>query len=333
MKLKIPNWFNNIDKWLQKLEPYARIVVWPIVLLLAFLTVVSIWSEVTKFARFMLSIYLFLFFITTYVIFTIEKRHALRKRAKSSDEDMRESTYIEHSGYNKWISIGLLVLLAIILVPILARQLLPDSLTYQAFLTAFAATGAWVTGIALAVFAYQHYKLRQTEHRFLFEPQIILISAGDAIAKAMTYKNKKYPYCIEWTVLIHNTSRIPVLIKFMEVEVKCWEEDYGNKLYLSPAYCYVLEPADLQPPFRFILTEPHPIRWIIEGPDVGHELDFVSGDSGKRRFELIFRIHATIPQGPSAPIIKELVSNPFTVPQNAKWGTSTPVTSGRAIAW
>ena len=325
MKLKIPKSF-EINKWLEKLEVPARAIIWPFVMILAVLTVVPNISNLTEFIGLVLVIYLIIFFIATTVVFLIDVRPLSRKQAKTPSENIGVSANTERLGRNKWISIGLLVLVVIVSSLIfVARQLPATTQGYQAFFTAFAAIAALGTGIALAVLAYQQYKLRQTEHGLLFEPQILLRSAGSPITGELRYNNQKYPYRIEWTVLIHNTSRIPVPIEFMEVEVRCWGEDSGKKLYLSPAYCYILEPEGLQPPFQFILTEPQRIRWIIEGPDVGHELDYVSGDSGNRRFELIFRIYATIPQGPSVPIIKELVSNPFPVPQNAKWGLPTAI--------
>lgn len=322
MKLKILKGF-NIDKWLLKLEPYARVVVWPFVMMLAILTVVLALPNLTGPSRLWLLIYLILFLFAITIIFTIEIQHALRKRAKPSDADVRESTYIEQTSYNRWITIGLVALVAIILVPIfVARQLQLDAQGYQTFYIAFAATGAWVTGIALALFTYQQYKLRQTEHRLLFEPQILLKSAGTPKLGKLTYNNKIYPYGIEWTVLILNTSQQPIHIESMLLRIRQWGwgKATDKEGYLSPPSYHVLEPDGLEPPFQVTLTTPQRIRWIIEGYNAGQDLDDFFGDSNNRNFELIFYVQATNPQDPSTSIFYRIISNSFRIPKDAKWG-------------
>ncbi|MBE9513174.1 MAG: hypothetical protein IMY77_03890 [Chloroflexi bacterium] len=233
----------------------------------------------------------------------------------------------EMSGRNIWILVVILALVAIIIVAIFVpRQLQLDPQGYQTFYMAFAATGAWVTGIALAMFAYQQYKLRQTEHGLLFEPQILLRSAGTPITGELTYNNQRYPYRIEWTVLILNTSQQPILIEFMSLRIRQWgwgkatdKEGYLN----TPSY-HVLEPDGLEPPFQVTLTTPRRIRWIIEGYSAGQDLDDFFGDSNNRNFEFIFYVQAINPQDPSTSIWYGISSNSFRIPKDAPWGDKIP---------
>jgi len=319
MKLKIPKSL-NLKKWERSIEYLARLFVLASVIVLAMWSIFTSPLGVTLFAKVLLGI----FIAVTFIVFYFEAKHLFRRQQTTQKADI--PTHTEPSGRNRWISIGLLILVVIILVPIFARQLLPVPQEYQAFLTAFAATGAWVTGIALAVFAYQQYRLRQTEHSLLFEPQILLRSAGTPIPGELTYNNQRYPYGIEWTVLILNTSQQPILIEFMSLRIRQW--GWGKATdkdgYLSPPSYYVLEPNGLEPPFQVTQTTPQQIRWIIEGCNAGLNLDDISGDSNNRNFELIFYVQATNPQDPSTPIMKGIVSNPFRVPKDAKWGNPTP---------
>ena len=305
-----------MNKWLQKIEPHARYFMWIFGMILATATVVSILNILTNINRLILLVSLILFFLAGLIVFIGDLQ---RSRKQESKEIL---THTERSGRNRWITIGAVVLVAIILVPIFARQLLPVPQEYQAFLTAFAATGAWVTGIALALFTYQQYKLRQTEHRLLFEPQILLRSAGTPITGELTYKNQKYPYSIEWTVLIHNTSQQPILIEFMSLRIiqRGWGKATDKEGYLSPPSYHVLEPNGLEPPFEVTLTTPQRIRWIIEGINAGLDLEDNFGDSNNRNFQLIFYVQAINPQDPSTPIFYGISSNSFRIPKDAKWG-------------
>jgi len=317
MKLKIPNWFNNIDKRLQKLEPHAKYFVWWFGIILATASVASVSNILNPTNRVVIWICLFLFIFAGLIVSISDLR-----RSKQNGTEIPSK--IEQPGRNRWVSIVILALAVIILVPIFARQLLPVPQEYQAFLTAFAATGAWVTGIALALFTYQQYKLRQTEHRLLFEPQIVLSGGSPKIGLGV-FNNKKYPYRIEWPVFIYNTSQMPVLIEYMQVRVKLAGEDSGREGLISPTYCHVVEPENLSEQFEVTLTKPCHITWIVEGSSAGDVFDYVSGDSGKRDFVLIFRVIDKRPQDPEEAIFpRETVSWPIHVPKDANWGPSTP---------
>lgn len=320
MKSKIFNRL-NLYKWLAKLDIPARAFIWPFVMILAILTVVlniSIFNEPT---RLILLIYLILFFIATSIVFLNE---VLRNQIKTSVQETGSSVNIEHAGRYRWISIGLLLLVVIVIGLIfVARQLPPTTQGYQTFFIAFAGIGAWVTGIALAVFAYQQYKLRQTEHSLLFNPQLLLSSSAPIIGEAV-YNRRDYPYRIEWSMLIQNTSSVPIIIGHMAIKVKSARGDLGREEYI-PYDCYfILEPDGLEPPFQVTIAAPQRVKYVIAGRDMAQVLDYVSGNSKSRVFELIFKVRATIPQGQSAPTIMETASIPFIVPEKAKWGNSTP---------
>lgn len=318
VKLKISKSFNT-GKWERCIEYFARLFVLASVIVLAMWTIFTSPLGITWFAK----AFLIIFISAAAIVFYFEARHLFRKQPSNQQESTQIPTDIERAGRNKWISIGLLVLVVIILVPILARQLLPDSLEYQAFLTAFAATGAWVTGIAIVVFAYYQYKLRQTEHSLLFNPQLLLSSSAPITGEAV-YNNRKYPYRIEWSVFIQNTSSVPIIIEHMAIKVKSARGDLGREEYI-PYDCYfILEPYGLEPPFQVTIAAPQRIKYVIEGRDMAQVLDYVAGNSKSRVFELIFKVRATIPQGHSTPTIMERDSIPFIVPENAKWGNSTP---------
>jgi len=322
-----------MNKWLQKLEPNARYFLWIFGMVLAVATVASIHdilSQSNPFILWVLWISLILFFFAGLIVFTYDLQ---RSRKQESKEIL---THTERPGRNRWITIEAVVLVAIIVGLIfVARQLPATPQGYQAFFIAFAGIGAWVTGVALAVFAYQQYKLRQTEHRLLFEPQILLKPAEIQEPEKLTYNNKIYPYGIEWTVLIHNTSQQPIFIESMSLRIiqRGWGKAADKEGYLSPPSYHVLEPNGLEPPFEVTLTTPQRIRWIIEGTNAGLDLEDNFGDSNNRNFQLIFYVQAINPQDPSTSIFSRIISNSFRIPKDAKWGTSTPVTSGGPRAW
>jgi len=291
-------------------------------MVLAVATVAGISDILNPTNRLVMWISLPIFFFAGLIVFASDLRRS------SKQESAQKPMYIERAGRNRWISIGAVVFVAIVIGLIfVARQLPPTPQGYQAFFTAFAGIAALGTGIALGVFAYQQYKLRQTEHRLLFEPQILLKSAGTPKPGKLTYNNKIYPYGIEWTVLILNTSQQPIHIESMLLRIRQWgwgkatdKEGYLN----IPSY-HVLEPDGLEPPFQVTLTAPQRIRWIIEGYNAGQDLDDFFGDSNNRNFELIFYVQATNPQDPSTSIFYGIISNSFRVPKDAKWGNSTGV--------
>ncbi len=303
----------------RNIEYFARLVVLASVIVLAIWTIATMPFEETWFVYF----FLITFIIATAVVFYFEVRHLFRRQQSTQKEHIPAHT--EQPGRNKWISIGLLVLVAIILVPIFARQLLPDSLEYQAFLTAFAATGAWVTGIAIVVFAYYQYKLRQTEHRLLFEPQILLTSGDISTTGSTNYPFLvgQKPFQIKWTVFIQNTSQIPMLIHLMLVNVRLNEKDSKRETQLTPTYCHIAEPENLSTPFEVSLIKSQSITWVIDG-SAGDAFDYVSGDSNKRDFILIFKVFAERSQDPGAFVYEETTSSPIHVPQDANWVSKTP---------
>ncbi len=316
MKSKISK-SSNMNKWIRNIEPHARQFRWVFGMVLATATVVSIYNILTPINRIIIFISLILFFFAGLIVFISDLQ-------RNQQEGTSIPVHTEQPGRNKWISIGLLVLVVIVIGLIfIARQLPPTPQGYQAFFTAFAGIAALGTGIALGVFAYQQYKLRQTEHSLLFEPQILLRSTGTPISgEELRYNNQRYPYRIEWTVLILNTSQQPILIEFMLLRIRQrgWGKTPDKDGYLSPPSYYVLEPNGLEPPFQVTQTTPKRIRWIIEGYNASQELDDSFGDSNNRDFELIFYVEATNPQDPSTPIIEGIVSNPFPVPKDAPWG-------------
>lgn len=325
MKLKIPKSF-DISKQLKRMAPWveywARFLVLMFAIVLAVITVTSVLSILPEDVGLQLAIFLNLFIIAAFVVFLFEVSHLFRRQSSEQQESTEIPLHKEQRGRNRWALLGILALAAIILVPIFAKQRLPDPQEYQAFLTAFAGVGAWVIGIALVVFTYQQYKLRETEHRLLFEPQMLLRSGGTPIAGAMTYNNKKYPYCIEWTVLMLNTSQQPILIEFMSLRIRQlgWGKATDKDGYLSISSYHVLEPDGLEPPFQVTQTTPQRIRWIIEGYNAGQDLDDIFGDSNNRNFALIFYVQVTNPQDPSTSIFYGIISNSFRIPKDAPWG-------------
>ena len=324
MKLKISKSFNT-GKWERCIEYFARLFVLASVIVLAMWTIFTSPLGITWFAK----AFLIIFISAAAIVFYFEARHLSRKQPSNQQESTQIPTDIERAGRNKWISIGLLVLVAIVIgLFFLAQQLPTTTRGYQTFFTAFAAVAALGTGIALVFVAYQQYKLRQTEHSLLFEPQILLRSAGTPITGKLTYNNWIYPYGIEWTVLILNTSQQPILIEFMSLRIRQrgWGKATDKDGYLSLPSYHVLEPDGLEPPFQVTLTTPQRIRWIIEGYNAGQDLDDFFGDSNNRNFELIFYVQATNPQDPSTSIFYGIISNSFRIPKDAKWGQWTPFT-------
>jgi len=322
VRFKIPKDF-IMNKLPRVVETWARFFTWIFGMILAILTVVNVLSLMPENTRFWLLIALILFLIAGLIVLVSDARSRSTRRHSNQQDNTAVLTHMEQSGRNRWISIGLLILVAVVIGLIfVARQLPPTPQGYQAFFTAFAAIAALLTGIALAVFAYQQYKLRQTEHRLLFDSQILLRSAETPITGELTYNNQRYPYRIEWTVLILNTSQQPIIIEFMSLRIRQWgwEKASYKDGYLSLPSYHVLEPEGLESPFQVTQTTPQRIRWIIESYNAGMELDDSFGDSNNRNFQLIFYVQAINPQDPSTPIIKGIVSNPFHVPKDAPWG-------------
>ena len=321
VKLKISKSFNT-GKWERCIEYFARLFVLASVIVLAMWTIFTSPLGITWFAKAFLTI----FIIAAAVVFYFEARHLFRKQPSNQQESTQIPTDIERAGRNKWISIGLLVLVAIVIgLFFLAQQLPATTRGYQTFFTAFAAVAALGTGIALVFVAYQQYKLRQTEHSLLYEPQIS-ISSGAPIPGKAVYNNELYPYRIEWATFIYNSSNIPVLIKDMAVAVRIANRDsFKEEIYLNPIYCTILEPESLEPPFQVTLGASQKIKWVIEGRGAGHEFEYLSDNSNSELFELIFRVRTSTPEEPSKPILLEHFSIPFVVSKNVPWGDKSSV--------
>ena len=300
-------------------------------MILAILTVVAVLPLLTGNVRPTLLIMLILFLIASLIVFVSDAQHRFAQRANTPKKQTGILMDIKWSARNRWILIGLLVLAAVILVAIFVpRQLQLDPQGYQTFFIAFAGIGAWVTGIALAVFAYQQYKLRQTEHKLLFNPQLQL-NSGDISSTGST-RGRLFiddrPFQIKWTVFIQNTSNIPILIKHMEVYVKLFRKDPSRLVPLG-RHCHVAEPANLNVPFEVALAKPQYITWIVEGSDylgsAGDAFDSVSLGSDQRIFVLIFKVSAKIAQDPRESIFfEETTSRPIDVPKDANWVSKTP---------
>jgi len=314
----------NMKKLERNIEYFARLVVLASVIVLAIITVANVLPILPENVGVQLAIFLIIFIFAAAIVFVFDVRPLFRKQLSKQEKDTEIPRNIEQTGRNRWILIVTLVLVAIILVLIfVARQLQLDSQGYQTFFIAFAGIGAWVTGIALAVFAYQQYKLRQTEHRLLFNPQVLLSRSAPITGEAV-YNNRKYPYRIEWSVFIQNTSSVPIIIEHMAIKLKSARGDLGREEYI-PYDCYfILEPDGLEPPFQVTIAAPQRIKYVITGRDMAQVLDYVAGDSNSRVFELIFKVRATTPQSPTTPTIMETISVPIIIPENAKWGNPTP---------
>lgn len=308
-----------------KIEFQARYLMMVFGMVLATATVIGIFNIVSNNIRLILLVFLILYFAAGLIVFISDLWHSSTKQ--TTKQKAQTAPRIEHSAGTRWLSIGLMLAMAIIVGLIfLWRQLPATPERYQAFFTAFAGIGAWVTGISLAAFAYQQYKLRQTEHNLLFNPQLILTSGIPSIHGLLFYPflTKPEPYQIEWHVIIQNTSQIPILIQDMEVCVRLVGEESGEQSRLTPSYCHIAEPDNLTRSFEVNLNNSKRIVWIIEG-SAGDVFDWVSRYSDKRDFVLIFRVFAKISQDSDAPIsYKETVSWPIHVPKDANWVSKTP---------
>jgi len=309
------------------MQPWAKAHIWQFELLLATVAVVTVLTLLKNvFARWALIISLFLYYaakLTT--VYTVEPSEV------SSEKESRQRTQ-ERRGTSgvlkqwKWPLLGLLVLaiVAFLLYYFVARRLSADTQGYIAFFVSIGAIGAWVTGIALAIFAYQQWQIRKTEHGLLFIPQLSLALGGPPIAGLLNEDGMRYPYRVEWTVVIRNISQIPVSINRLGLEVRLAGVSDSKRAVFSPKDAHILEPANLRAPFDITLSTPQRIRWIAEGPDVGDTFDYVSGDSGKREFELICRVSYSIPQSPNNWITDEIISEPCYISEKASWGRAQP---------
>lgn len=227
-----------------------------------------------------------------------------------------------------WLLIGLavLIVIAVILYFFVAKNLSWDAQGYMAFFAAVSASGVWVTGAALALFAYFQWQLWRTQHTLLYIPVVNLISGGTPKFGPIEENQTRYPYRVEWEVLITNSSSIPIFIHNTALKLVPPEGIQGKDMPFSPKD-YKLEPANLSSAqvCQITSSSPQRVRWIIHGPDIGKIFDYVSDVSNNREFRLICRVAYSTPQN-HTPIPLEITSNQFPVPQNAPWGSSTYVT-------
>lgn len=323
-----------MNKWLRKSESYveywAKFFVMIFGIALAIFTVISILPILPEDDQLRLLIFLILFMVAASIVFLFETRHLFRKQPIIKQEGTEIPEHLGHISRNRWISIGLLVLIVVVLgLAFLARQLPATPQGYQTFFMAFAAIGAWVTGIAIAVFAYQQYKLRQTEHRLLFEPQLVLTSGDIFASGSRVHDSVAVPYQINWTVFIQNTSQTPMLIDYMDIWAKLaadrlgWQ---GWQVYITSTrerVCHVAEPENLSMPFEVTITKPQRIKWTIEGL-FGDAFDSLSRESNQRDFVLACRVSYKRYGDPADVLFdKEVVSDSINIPQDANWVSKT----------
>ncbi len=188
--------------------------------------------------------------------------------------------------------------------------------------TALGAAGAWVTGVALAVFAYLQWRVHQQQHNLLYTPKIQLSSGGTPATGPSSYGDTYYPYRVEWTALLHNSSQMPIFIFRLDVEIRFSGEESGKRTAIPPFCCHVLEPKNIQYPLQVTLAEPVRVKWIIEGTGASDLFEYMSNDINKRNFQLVCRIsYATRLDQPALPA--EVVSEDFYVPLQAAWGVAS----------
>lgn len=315
----------KVQPLLRKMQPWARAHIWQFELLLATVAVIMVLTLLKNaFAFWALLISLFLYYAARLItVYTIEPSGA--STGQETRQERRERWGIIRVLKRwRWPLLGLLVLaiIAFLLYYFVARQLPVNTQGYMTFFTSVGAIGAWVTGIALAIFAYQQWQMRHVEHSLLFIPRLLFSPVGPPITGMLEKDPVRYPYRVEWTVAIRNVSQIPIWIDRLALEVRLAGIADSKRAIFSPKDAHILEPADLIPPFDVTLSTPRKISWIIEGPNAGDTFDYVSGDSGSREFELVCRTSYSIPQSPNKWITDEIISEPCYVPENAGWGRS-----------
>lgn len=315
-----------MTKWLKWIEFGAVVYVAIFTMVLAILTVIGTLDILPERTAVGLLVSLIVFFFAIEFIFILESWRRFPLRQANRVKISTESTVVLQFRQRGWILLGLFLLVIIVLaLAFIAKQLPPDATGYQAFFTAVTAFGAWITGAALAIFTYHQWQLRRTEHNLLFDPQITLTSGGTPMTGLAIHNVVKYPYRVEWTVFIQNTSQLPVLVNYVQVNLMLAAQDKSRQAPLYPIFCHILEPADMKPPFEVTLTSPQRIKLIVEGSNAGDAFDYVCGDSGSRDFELLCKIFGTTLNGPQRSTSAELCSESFYVPQNAGWDTSSAV--------
>ena len=306
---------------MNKLEPWARMLVWVFGILLAAATVIMVYSLIRpSFAGCALLILFFLYLPAAVIVASSEARNLASSGQKNHLERQEHKRIAEHPKLYVWL---LLVVMGLAVVaPILhfvVRPLFSDAGEFMALFAALGAIGALLTGIALAVFAFQQWKLHRFEHSLSFTPEILLTSGGSPRIGQARENSMDYPYRIRWTVFVHNVSQLPVVIRQVELVVRP-TGGHGKPAVLSPKDAHIVG-ADV---FEVTLSRSQSIRWIAEGSTMRDLLDYASDGSGIRDFELICKASGVAPQTPDRIITKEVVSAPIYIAQDAPWGPSTP---------
>ncbi len=310
-----------VKKWLLKMQPGAEAHIWQFQLLLATVTVITVFTIVeSTFARWALIISLFLYYAANLIVVygRVLDVSNIRQANHQAPEEMVER---DKQGKRKLLLWVLLAIVAICSVLYYIAQRVPsDTQGHIAFFAAVGATGAWMTGIALALFTYQQWQLRKAEHSLLYTPRLMLDYAGPPIVGRIEENGVRYPYGIKWDIFVRNLSRIPILIHRVTLEIRLSGNERTNRVGLDPLYAHLLEPPTPPRPFQVSLDTPKIVRWIVEGTSVGETLDYVSAESNRREFELVCRVSASMPQNPEIWIAKEFFSEPIHIPQDAPWG-------------
>jgi hypothetical protein len=150
------------------------------------------------------------------------------------------------------LAIGVLIFIA---------HLLPANVYgYEAFFTAVGAIGTLITGVALAIFAYYQWSISDRQHKLLFNPELVISGRGSPKVGPVEDNGIRYPFRVEWTVLIENTSQLPIVIHHLDIELASAGSDSHERALLTPLYCRIAEPKDLTAPFQVTLSSPQKVR-------------------------------------------------------------------------
>ena len=253
-----------MKKWLPIVEAWARILVGGFGLVLATVGVIMVFPLLTTdFARWALPIALLLYYPAAVIVVYSEARNRPSSRQADSPEGREHEGIVQRPKQSRWLLLAL-VGLAIITVVLLYHVLTPSFVAAMddvtAFFAAFAAVGAWVTGIALAMFAFQQWKLHRFEHSLSFTPEILLTSGGPPKVGPARENSMDYPYRVGWTVFVHNASQLPVVIQQVDLVVRP-TGGHGKPATLSPKDAHIVGPNV----FEVTLSRSQSIRWIAEG--------------------------------------------------------------------
>lgn len=305
-----------MGKWLSWFEFCCSAVVVIVSMILGVFTVGTLLSDLTELVGTTIAICLLIYVIALGVMFVFD---AYRKWPPHKSKTLYTFQPPKSSSRS---NIGIIILIVLIGIIILV---LSFSKTYgwedQVTFTALGAIGAWVTGIALAVFAYLQWQVHQKQHNLLYTPRLKLLSSGTPVTGPGYYDETSYPYRIEWTILLQNSSKLPISVRHLVVENRLLGEENERQGILTPLYCRGVEPENIQLPFQVTSVAPVKIKWIVEGPNAGDPFAYVSNDKDKRGFQLICKIKYTTPLDERT-LTEEIVSDEVYVPLDAKWGMS-----------